>query len=136
MLVKVSNTTNQNVVACYRMPGKNDIGRPYPVIEVHIQPRALNNDIAFPSKEHFIEWEHQNRQLFDNGVLIKGTISENQAIVTSKEVADKNLKAAKETSDKVVDKIAEAADSVNAKVTITDEPVAKKSYYQKQKERR
>lgn len=117
MVVKVSNTLDKHIEANYRMQGTIN-GNPNPVITIRIQPRALLNDVAFPSEAHYEAWQRQNKDFLDAGILIVGKATEKQILATNAKVVESSNKRAKAKTDKAVEAVAESADKVNAKVQL------------------
>lgn len=117
--IKLSNTLNQEIRTCYRMPkvdGNEDI-KINPVLEVSIQPRALLNDIFFADEVYYHNWKMQNQELFDRGILIEGeVVSEKEIIAKNEKVLNENKKSQEARIDKQVSKLEEAAANINAAV--------------------
>lgn len=117
--IKLSNTLNQEIRTCYRMPkvdGNEDI-KINPVLEVSIQPRALLNDIFFADEVYYHNWKMQNQALFDRGILIEGeVVSEKEIIAKNEKVLNENKKSQEARIDSQVSKLEEAAANINAAV--------------------
>ncbi|EGV1470930.1 hypothetical protein JF110_001655 [Campylobacter jejuni] len=124
--VKITNVLNAPVKAFYRMPQLEGEKKFNPILEVYIQPRALMNEIIFPTEEYFKEWRRQNEHLFTKGYLIiDDKINEKTLKAKVEEVADKDNAVAKEKSNKAVENLQEAADNINATIEFKEEPVGK-----------
>lgn len=119
MVAKISNTLDKLIVTNYRMPSKEG-EKPNPVISVTIQPRALLNDVFFPSESHKEEWLRQTKQLFDKGILIEGKVTEKLLINKNAENIQKENEMKKTKSDKTIGEIQEAADKINATIEFTE----------------
>ena len=76
--IKVSNTTNNTIELCYRMPKSVGSGLP---ITIPIQPRALLNEIFFPTEEAYHEMKKQNEIYFKKGYIIASIIRNRRLIV-------------------------------------------------------
>ena len=117
--IKLSNTLNQEIRTCYRMPkvdGNKDI-KINPVLEVSIQPRALLNNIFFADEVYYHNWKMQNQNLFDRGILIEGeVVSEKEIIAKNEKVLNENKKSQEARIDSQVSKLEEAAANINAAV--------------------
>lgn len=116
---KVSNTLNQEIRTCYRMPkvdGSEDI-KINPVLEVSIQPRALLNEIYFADEHYYHQWKMQNQRMFEDGVLIEGEmVSEKEVVAKHEKVMVDNKKNQEAKIESQVSKLEEAAANINAAV--------------------
>lgn len=78
MVVKITNTLMNPLVLCYRIPSAKG-ERANPVLEVSLPPRALLQDVAFPSQEYFNVFESQNKQYIEDGTIIIGATNAKKA---------------------------------------------------------
>ncbi|EAK7296536.1 hypothetical protein FBF91_05865 [Campylobacter upsaliensis] len=117
--IKISNTLNQEIRACYRMP-RSEVSEDIkinPVLEVTIQPRALLNDIYFADQNYYHQWKLQNQSFFDRGILIEGeVVTEKQILANNEKVMQDNKKSQSDKVESQVNKLEEAAANINAAV--------------------
>ena len=122
--IKVSNTTNNTIELCYRMPKSIGSGLP---ITIPIQPRALLNEIFFPTEEAYHEMKKQNEIYFKKGYIIEGTANEKEVVAKHTEVSSERYQNVKNKVDKVTDELQASADNINAKLNIKVEKTSKSS---------
>ncbi|HDZ5024780.1 TPA: hypothetical protein RTG57_001730 [Campylobacter jejuni] len=124
--IKVTNILNSPIKAFYRMPKEKTEKSFNPMVEIYIQPRALMNEVIFPSEAHFIEWKNQNKSLLDREYLILDEkINEKKIEGKVKDVASKDNSIAKQKTNKIVEDLQETADNINAKIEFKEEPAGK-----------
>lgn len=115
MEVKITNTLLNKLILCYRMPSK--VGeRVKPVLEVELAPRALLQNVKFPSQEFFDVFESQNKKLIEDGTIIIGATTAKKAEKANSE----NLKIEKEQVSSKIEKnttqLENSASSVKARM--------------------
>lgn len=121
VIKKISSSCDNVIHANYRMPGENS-----PVLEVSIQPRALLNDVAFPSERFYEEWSRQNSSFLESGLLVVGQATEKLLKARQEEAVKKTKKEVGETVDSVVDKVHAVADEVGGSVKVEIEKADEK----------
>lgn len=126
-MVKITNTRNQPVLTGYRMPGTDANGRANPIVDVLIQPRALLNEVFFPSEAHFLEWKRQNELFITRGDILLDNGNEKEIQAKHSEINKKEKETSDNASNKAVEKIQEAADNVNASVKFTAQETGKRA---------
>lgn len=122
--IKVSNTTNNTIELCYRMPRSLGSGLP---ITIPIQPRALLNEIFFPTEEAYHEMKKQNEIYFKKGYIIEGKTNEKEVVAKHTEVSSERYQNVKDKVDKATDDLQASADNINASLNIEVEKVSKPS---------
>lgn len=121
--ITISNSSGRYYELYYRMPGEG-----VQLLTVCIQSYALNNEIMFPSEEHYKQFKIQNGHYFmgNTPILIEGQVSGNKIEkinkVLEKEMQDKIESEVKEEIKKISD-ISE--DSIGKKVEVEVEKVEK-----------
>lgn len=113
VIKKISSSSDNIIYANYRMPGNNS-----PILEVAIQPRALLNDVAFPSEVFFEEWSKQNSSFLESGLLVVGSATEKQLKAKQKENTVSAKKAAVEAVEETMGKVQAVADEVGGVVQV------------------
>ena len=122
--IKVSNTTNNTIELCYRMPRSLGSGLP---ITIPIQPRALLNEIFFPTEEAYHEMKRQNELYFKKGYIIEGKTNEKEVVAKHTEVSSERYQNVKDKVDRATDDLQASADNINASLNIEVEKVSKPS---------
>lgn len=121
-VVKITNTTNNKLVLCYRMPSEKG-ERANPVLEVEVGQRALLQETAFANEAMYNAFVEQNQSLIDNGTIIIGNTNAKEA----QKISEANDKAEKDKITAKVDKNNEVLTSAvgksnkNAKVKVAVE---------------
>ena len=113
--IKVSNTTNNTIELCYSMPRSLGSGLP---ITIPIQPRALLNEIFFPTEEAYHELKKQNEIYFKKGYIIEGKTNENEIVAKHTEVSSERYQNVKDKVDRATDYLQASADNINASLNI------------------
>lgn len=102
----ISNSLNREVVITYRV-------KDGPLISVSIQPRAILNEIAFNSEEHYNAFRRSADYFFKNNILIEGKkVTEEELVSKNEELAVKTTAEKSVKTDKTLDSIAESATNV------------------------
>lgn len=121
-IVKITNTTHNKLVLCYRMPSEKG-ERANPVLEVEIGQRALLQEVSFANEDMYDAFVKQNQSLIDNGTIIIGQTNAKEA----QKISEANDKVEKDKISAKVDKNNEILTSAvgksnkNAKVKVAVE---------------
>lgn len=110
MKVKITSTYDKNVILTYRAPGTRAL------IDVQLPPRALLQEVSFPSKEYYDAFAAQIADLIESKRIIIGDTKGSEAEKIHKEAAKQEQKRAKERAEKTEQQIQGSAEAIKAKV--------------------
>lgn len=124
--IKITNSSDRVIETKYRMPGEKTVQI------IRVQPRALLNEVNFPSEKHLAVWKDQNKSFFSRGILFEN--EKREALLKDAEKTDsKNIsETIQNKSNKNMEDLEAAADNVNARLNIETEDLSQKKSRRKQ----
>lgn len=123
--VKITNATNNTMSLNYAIVETSGDKKFRKVISVKIEPRALLQEVTFPSQDYYNAFVKQNEYLLDEGkILINASTSESKLEQASKDIATKENASARKKKNQAIEKIEKSINNKNTKLKISVDKLA------------